>query len=162
MGSMTKFETFEKVKDQIGFCGIWCGSCVVGNGTLRELTRKYREIISVYGLAEWGPKNFDFEEFSKGLASIESMDLCPGCLKGGGRDECEMKACASAKKIDDCSACPEPTVCRHVEILEKMRSGALKAGLLVKTENVDANGLVEKWTAELKAKWPCRILFAGD
>ena len=33
----------ENVKDQIGYCGIWCGSCIVGNGALRELTRKYED-----------------------------------------------------------------------------------------------------------------------
>jgi hypothetical protein len=32
---------FENVKSQIGFCGIWCGSCLGGNGAVLELTRKY-------------------------------------------------------------------------------------------------------------------------
>ena len=43
-------ESFEDVKGQIGCCGIWCGSCVVGNGALRELTRRYEEIVENYGL----------------------------------------------------------------------------------------------------------------
>ncbi len=60
---------FENVKDQIGFCGIWCGSCVVGNGALRELTKRYEQVIQAYGLQEWGPKDFDFKEFKKALSS---------------------------------------------------------------------------------------------
>ncbi|KPJ61556.1 MAG: hypothetical protein AMJ46_00065 [Latescibacteria bacterium DG_63] len=159
METRRRTKAFEDVQDQIGFCGIWCGSCAVANGTLRELTQKYEEIIGAYGLSNWGPKDFDFAELSKGLVSIGSMDLCPGCLKGGGRDECEMKGCAIGKGIDDCSACPEPDACEHVELLERMRSGALDVGLYVKTESADNRQLIQKWTDELKVRWPCRILF---
>ncbi len=152
-------QAFENVREQIGFCGIWCGSCVVGNGTLRELTERYQEIIGAYGLEQWAPKDFDHEEFRKGLTSILSIALCPGCLKGGGRDNCEMKTCASNRNIDGCSECHEPATCKHVETLQKMRSGALAAGLFVGTENSDRQQLIEKWTAELKRQWPCCILF---
>jgi len=152
-------EAFENVKNQIGFCGIWCGSCVVGNGTLRELTKKYETIIKNYDLEGWAPKDFDFKEFAKGLMSIQTMPLCPGCLKGGGRDNCEMKACASNKSINDCSECDQLEACKNLKILQKMRTGAQNAGLSVKTENADSQELIEKWTAELKSKWPCCILF---
>ena len=143
---------FENVKNQIGFCGIWCGSCVVGNGALRELTKRYEEIIERYGLEEWAPKDFDFEEFRKGLASIQSLPLCRGCLKGDGRQNCEMRACASNKNITDCTECDQQTACENLETLQKMRTGASHAGLFVKTENVDRQELIEKWTAELKNK----------
>ena len=152
-------EAFENVKGQIGFCGIWCGSCVVGNGTLRELTKRYEKIIRDHGLEGWGAGGFDFKEFGKGLASIGNLPLCPGCRKGGGRDNCEMKACVSDKGIDDCSQCAQPEACGHRGTLEMMRSGALRAGLMVKTEDVDRRELLERWAAELKGKWPCSILF---
>ena len=154
-----KAESFENVKNQIGFCGIWCGSCVVGNGALRELTKRYEDMVKRYGLEEWAPKDFDFKEFMKGLGSIQAIPLCQGCLKGGGRTDCEMRACASNKKINDCSQCNQPTKCKNSEILQHMRSGALDAGLMVKTENVDRQKLIEKWTAELKNKWSSYILF---
>jgi hypothetical protein len=153
---------FENVKNQIGFCGIWCGSCIVGNGALSELTKRYEEIIKGYGLEEWGPKDFDFKEFMKGLASIQSTPLCPGCLKGGGNPNCEIRNCASNKNINDCNECDQPTTCQNVEALQKMRTGALSAGLLVKTGNVDRQKLMEKWTAELKSKWPSCILFLRE
>lgn len=152
---------FENVKDQIGSCGIWCGSCVAGNGVLRELTKRYEKIITDYGLKDWVPKDFDFGEFSKGLASIEGMPLCPGCHKGGGRDDCDMRACAADRKKEDCSACQE-SECKHAELLQKMRSGALDAGLFVKTEDTDKAKLIEKWTNELKSKWPCSTLFQNE
>ena len=155
-------KAFENVRGQIGFCGIWCGSCAVGNGTLRELTERYEEIIEAYGLEGWAPEDLDYREFLKGLASIRGMPLCPGCLEGGGRDNCEIKACALDKNIDDCSECRESATCKYVEILQKMRSGALAAGLFVKTEEVDRGQLIERWSIELKSRWPCCILFMND
>lgn len=150
---------FVRVKDQIGFCGIWCGSCIVGNGTLSELTKRYDELITAYDLKDWAPKDFDFKEFKKGLESIQGIPSCPGCLKGGGRDDCEMRSCASGKNISDCSECVESDSCKHTEILQRMRTGALKAGLFVKTEKADDKNLIEKWSAELPGKWPCCVLF---
>ena len=69
-------KAFENVRDQIGVCGIWCGSCIVGNGALRELTRRYKELITAYSLEEWGPRDFDFEELLKGLESIREHASC--------------------------------------------------------------------------------------
>ena len=157
-----KVKPFENVKNQIGFCGIWCGSCIVGNGTLRELTKRYEEIIKGYGLEEWAPEDFDFKEFMKGLASIQTIPLCQGCLKDGGRENCEMRACALNKNIADCSECDQTTMCKNLETLQKMRTGARRAGLLVKTKSIDRQELIEKWTAELKSKWPSCILFLRD
>jgi len=156
-----KGNSFENVKNQIGFCGIWCGSCVAGNGILRELTKRYEEIIKRYGLEEWAPRDFDFKEFVKGFTSIQTMPSCQGCLKGDDRSNCEMRACASSKKINDCSQCDQPTACKNLETLKKMRTGALQAGLLVKTEDVDRQGLIEKWINELKSKWPHCILLCN-
>jgi len=157
-----KVKSFENVKNQIGFCGIWCGSCVVGNGALRELTKRYEEIIRNYGLEKWAPKDFDFKEFKKGLASIQAIPLCQGCLKGDGKPNCEIRNCASNKNITDCSQCDQPMACKNSEILQKMRTGARHAGLFVKTENVDRRELVGKWTSELKRKWSHYILFIPD
>ncbi|MGB2768918.1 MAG: DUF3795 domain-containing protein [Candidatus Zixiibacteriota bacterium] len=157
-----KAESFENVKDQIGFCGVWCGSCVAGNGVLRELTRRYEDIIERYDLKEWGPKEFDFKEFMKGLRSIQEMPLWAGCLKGDGRPNWEMRACASCKRINDCSQCDQPSDCKNSEALQKMREGARDAGLLVKTEDVDRRRLIIKWTRELKNIWPHSILFMPD
>lgn len=157
-----KVDHFENVKDQVGVCGIWCGSCVVGNGVLRELTQRYEELVKSYGLKEWGPKDFDFGQFMKGFSSIQGMPLCQGCLKGDGKPNCEFRACASSKGIEDCTECDQPGGCSHSEALQKMREGALRAGLMVQTEKGDRQNLIDKWTAELKGKWPHAILFMSD
>jgi hypothetical protein len=155
-------KAFENVRDQIGTCGIWCGSCIVGNGSLRELTRKYRGLITIYSLDEWGPKDVNYGELLRALESIESMPSCSGCLKGGGRDHCEMRSCAESKRITGCSACRETAACKHLEVLQHMRSGAIKAGLFVTTEDLNKQHLIENWTSKLKASWPASALFASD
>lgn len=154
-----KAEPFENVRNQIGFCGIWCGSCAVGNGVLRELTRRYEQIIQRYGLKEWAHEDFDFEEFTKGLASIGAMPLCRGCLKGDGTPNCGIRACALEENLSSCSECDKLTECKNSEMLQKMRIGARQAGLFLKIGNVNRQELTEKWTADLKGRWPCCILF---
>ncbi len=80
-------------------------------------------------------------------------------MKGDGRPDCEIRACASNKNLNDCSECEQPAVCENSEILNHMRSGARGAGLFVKTENIDWQELIGKWIGELKGKWPYCILF---
>jgi hypothetical protein len=154
-----KLKAFENVKNQIGYCGIWCGSCVVANGILKELTKKYEEIIKGYGLKKWAPQDFDFKEFEKGLFSIQNIALCPGCLKGGGRENCEIRACATEKNISECIECQQPGECKNLELLNKMRTGSRQAGLMVKTEKSGREKLIEKWMDEIKNKFPYFILF---
>jgi len=43
-------DSFKNVKNQIGFCGIWCGSCAAGNGAIVELARRFDEIVKKYEL----------------------------------------------------------------------------------------------------------------
>jgi hypothetical protein len=155
-------ESFEDVKGQIGCCGIWCGSCVVGNGALRELTRRYEEIVENYGLEGWAPDDLDYKEFSRGLSSIQSMPPCQGCLKGGGNPDCQMRVCAVSRGLTDCNVCDQPEACENRERLEGMRTGALGAGLMVKTGKGDGREVIEAWTEELKGKWPSSILFDGE
>jgi hypothetical protein len=159
MNMKLKIKVFENVQDQIGYCGIWCGSCIVGNGTLKELTKRYKGIIKDYDLPKWGPRDIDYSIFLKGFESMQNITLCSGCLKGGGRDNCEIRSCSSQKKYKGCHECFEQLSCKHSKILSHMRSGALKAGLFIKTEKVTNQRIIKNWTAKLKQQWPCLILF---
>jgi len=147
---------FQSVKDQVGFCGIWCGSCPAGNGAMIELTRKYEELVKKYNLEKWVPKGFDFKEFAKGLACIQTMPLCSGCRKGGGGPSCKVRICALGKGLADCSLCDQLIECRNFEQLEA-GNPKIKTDLM-KIRNVDREKLVERWTSELQTKWPHCIL----
>jgi len=147
---------FRDVKDQIGFCGIWCGSCVAGNGAIIELTKRYEEIVKNYNLAKWTPKGFDFREFAKGLALIQTMPLCSGCKKGGGPATCRIRICALGKGVTDCSQCGQLMECANFEQLEKSHP-KLKDDLM-KIKNRERKEVIEKWMSELKTIWPHCIL----
>jgi len=155
-----KTAAFENVKDQMGYCGIWCGSCVVGNGALTELTRQYKYLVKAYGLDHWAPGDVDWNAFYRSLDSVAAVQVCVGCRKGGGRDDCEMRACATSKGLEECVACGDDRTCKHAGILEHMRSGAAAVGLFVKEDAADRRSLIDKWTGELRKRWPCCVLFA--
>ena len=149
---------FKNVKNQIGFCGIWCGSCLGGNGAVQELTGKYEQIVkqSQHVLEKWAPKEFDYNATMKGLACIQAMQLCPGCRKGGGDPACKVRICASKRNIANCSECNELMKCRNFEELEKGHPEIKRE--LTKIKNADQNEVIEKWMSKLKTKWPHCIL----
>jgi len=152
-------EGFENVKGQIGFCGIWCGSCLGGNGAVQELTRKYEQTIkrSQYALERWCPNEFSFNEFMNSLACVEAMSLCPGCKKGGGNPACEIRTCASKRNMINCSQCNELSGCKRIDSM-KQNYPRMKDDLR-RIRDVDQKELIPKWTSELKDKWPhCTLL----
>ncbi|MBM4236976.1 MAG: DUF3795 domain-containing protein [Euryarchaeota archaeon] len=153
---------FENVKRQVGYCGIWCGSCVVGNGALRETTIRYERMVKDHGIGEWGPREVDYDVFFRGLTSIGSIPTCSGCRKGGGRTDCEIRACAVEKGIDECSQCGETSTCRNLKLLRYMREGAEKAGLMVTSGGGDRGRLIEIWTDDLCRRWPFFVLFLDE
>lgn len=159
--SNDKARAYANVRPQIGYCGIWCGSCAVGNGALQELAGRLESILKAYGVGKWAPPTFDYEEFSKGLAAIRQLRLCPGCLNAGGRENCPMRACAKAQGLDDCTSCDDASNCRHREVLEHMRTGARAAGLFVKNSEEDREAFLASAEAEIKSRWPSSILFSG-
>ena len=152
-------QAFENVQGQMGYCGIWCGSCIIGNGALRELTKKYERLMRAYGLYHWGPEELDFGRLIEGLEAIQRIPLCPGCLRGGGREGCALRNCAVQNGLASCNQCRAMAACEHIELLQHMRSGALQARLFVNTEDVDREQLMARWAADLQAQWPCCILF---
>jgi hypothetical protein len=151
--------SYDAVKGQIGCCGIWCGSCVVGNGALAELTRRYARLVELYGLSEWGPPEVQPREFARALHAVRSMAPCRGCRLGGGRDDCELRACATAKRVADCTECDAQATCPHEELLAQMRAGAREAGLFVRTRGAGRARALAAWQARLPALWPHTVLF---
>lgn len=147
---------FENVREQIGFCGIWCGSCPAGNGAILELTRRYEEIVKKYNLEKWAPKEFDFKEFMKGLTCIQATSLCPGCRNGGGNPMCKIRICALEKGVFNCSQCNQLVSCSNFEQLER-ENPKIKENLQ-KIKNMGQKETIEHWFNELKVKWPHCIL----
>ena len=155
-------DAYENVQDQIGGCGIWCGSCAVGNGSLRELTSRYRGLLDAHGVGHWAPEEMDYQAFADGLGTIYDIASCPGCRQGGGRDDCPLRVCSVERNVADCSECSDIGNCAHDELLQSMRSGARKAGLFVRDPGEAKPDVLLSWKEELPATWPSLILFLED
>ena len=154
-------EPFENVKNQIGFCGIWCGSCMGGNGAIQELAKRFETISKkLPQMEKWIPKDFDFKEFMKGLTYIQAVSSCPGCRKGGGPPLCGIRICALEKVMADCSQCDQLIGCKNFEQLEK-DNPKMKEDLM-EIKNKNRSELIEKWMSELKNKWPHCILVCAS
>lgn len=154
-----KNKAYDNVKCQIGRCGIYCGSCVVGNGTIRELAKLFEETYKAYGVNHWGPKDYDIDNFLNGLVSIASLPVCPGCLKGGGKDDCELRACVTKKGLEHCTECTLFMKCEHSKLLGHMHTGSLAARMFVLKKGDDPRLMLKKWRKDIKETWPCCILF---
>jgi len=157
-------KAFENVENQIGYCGIWCGSCIVGNGALKELTKRYAFVLEGYGINGWGAEEagFDGRELMKSLEGVQRIPVCRGCLKGGGAKGCKIRACATSRKIADCTECSEFMKCGNREALNNVRTGALKVGMTAKTEKDTAGRkqLIKKWKAEISERFPSFVVFS--
>jgi hypothetical protein len=147
---------FENVRDQMGPCGLWCGSCAYGNGTISGTAAALGKLIKDYGIEEWGPSGIDYAGLHKGLSSVSAIRPCQGCLKGGGRTGCEMRACASKSGLAECAACREVGKCEHTAILKHMRNGALKVGMVVKEEVGSRQKFIKGAEAGMRLSYPAQ------
>lgn len=152
-------EAFDRVRDQVAACGIWCGSCAAGNGVLSDLAARYAQLLKDYGITEWGPKEIDYETFFQNLESLKEVDGCPGCQRGGGFEGCPMKPCAAERKLPECLACDEYGTCERSEAVEKVRKGAIAAKMVVKTVPGDASEQIDRWVNSLQGTWPNGVMF---
>ena len=115
-------EAFNTVKDQVGPCGITCGTCVLGNGTIAETAEKTKSYIAGYGIKEWAPlvssgAEIDWAETEKTLEWMTKYANCQGCEKGGGPPDCTIRSCANEKGIQLCSRCSELDGCKKFDWL---------------------------------------------
>jgi hypothetical protein len=116
-------EAYNKVKNQLGPCGITCGSCVLGNGTIADTATKTKEFINGYGIKEWAPlvpggKELNWQETEKTLDWLTQYALCNGCEQGGGPPDCTIRTCANEKNHSVCNQCDELEKCEKFDWLK--------------------------------------------
>ena len=150
---------YENVKGQIGGCGIWCGSCALGNGSLLALTDCLRDTLDGHGFEHWAPDGMDYPDFVRGLAAVRGVASCTGCRKGGGRDDCALRVCSEAKGLTSCADCTDLRACSHQELLDQMRAGARAAGLRVLDPSDDIERTLSDWQAWLPTSRPAALIF---
>jgi hypothetical protein len=117
-------ETPFNVKTQIGHCGIKCGTCFLGNGSVANSAKKTLENINMIGIEEWAslvPEGSDlnWKDTKKVLDWMTKYAYCEGCEKGGGPPNCSIRICAKEREISLCNNCRELDDCRKFDWLGK-------------------------------------------
>jgi hypothetical protein len=103
-------------KNLMTYCGVYGGTCAYyrRHAALRKTASQLTELVDALGFKYWMPervKDFNYEEFHKGLAffsDTESWIFCKKCCKDGcGRPDCPMRNCCRERGLDICFDCEE-------------------------------------------------------
>lgn len=104
------------VENQVGPCGITCGTCLLGNGSVASSVKTTLDYIKMFGIKEWAPLvpeggNLNWEETERTLNWMIKYAYCAGCEEGGGPPDCAIRLCAYEKGYDLCNTCSELDEC---------------------------------------------------
>jgi hypothetical protein len=110
------------VENQVGPCGITCGTCFLGNGSVANSAKITIDYINMIGIKEWAPmvpggKDLNWEETEKTLNWMTKYAFCAGCEESGGPPDCAIRSCAKAKDYDLCYMCDELDSCTKFDWL---------------------------------------------
>lgn len=132
-------EAFERVKNQIGPCGITCATCELGNGNVAETAMKLKQNLQTFEVSLWAPQvpdgsDINFDQLNKSLDWIYNYTRCLGCEQGGGPPDCPIRSCAKKRGYELCSQCPDLEGCTKFDWLKdyapqlknKLREGKTK------------------------------------
>jgi len=124
---------YAAVKDQVGPCGIQCGLCPLGNGTVGETAGNLSGFLRMYDVASWagempGGADIDFKRFDENLKWVRQWLTCPGCLRGGGSPQCPIRLCSKEKGHPSCGSCSDLESCGKFDWLGE-KGKMLKSGL---------------------------------
>ncbi|MFB0543329.1 MAG: DUF3795 domain-containing protein [Candidatus Bathyarchaeia archaeon] len=109
-------EAFERVKDQMGPCGITCVTCKGGNGIIAGAAKKLQGLLQESGIPSIAPtlpggSEIDFDNLERALTWVQTYTLCPGCEQGGGPPDCAIRICSKERGYVLCSECPDLEGC---------------------------------------------------
>ena len=121
-----------KTEDLITYCGVYGGTCGRWHGftQFRRLAALLAEVVDGHGFHHWMPqsvKEFDYEQFRKGLDFFSSDDtwlVCRKCCRGGEGPQCRIRSCCQERGVDlcfDCADFPCDTVRGNSALIERSK-----------------------------------------
>ncbi len=122
-----------RLRNQVAPCGITCGTCVLGNGTITGAAEKMITYINDYGIKDWAPNlpegsEINWDDTQKTMEWLILNASCSGCEAGGGPPDCAIRICSGEKEITLCNMCEELEDCTKFDWLGDY-SEVLKAKL---------------------------------
>ncbi len=134
------------------YCGLYCGDCSFGLGTIPNMARDLRKALRdarFDRIAEVIP----FPEFKKYDDCYEVLGAmvklrCKGCRGGFRSSFCDIAKCAQKNGYEGCWKCGDFAVCGKLESLETVHGDAhLKNLRAIKKSGVDA------WAESGRRRW---------
>lgn len=109
-------------RNEIGYCGIHCDTCILGKGVAQKHAKKVLKEMDEIDLDSWQesmPKKdpFNYDDLKKGLKWLTTMD-CKGCHAGGGDSDCKFRLCGKEKGVKNCGGCSE-LPCAYMKKVKK-------------------------------------------
>jgi hypothetical protein len=126
-------ELKNNLTNQIGPCGIICGTCILGNGSVSKNAKTTFDYINMIGIKDWAPmipggRDLNWEETEKTLKWMTKYAFCAGCEQGGGPPDCEIRSCAKSRSFEVCNNCEKLEDCSKFDWLGEI-STSLKQKL---------------------------------
>jgi len=144
------------IEDQAGPCGIVCGSCPLGSGTVAETAGQTKRNITDFQIPSWSPfvpggEAIDWAEVDRALTWMETYSRCAGCENGGGPPECTIRICTQEKGYDLCSSCEELEDCTRFDWLGEH-------GQQIKERLLECSGLSKgEYIKRMKPQMPWQV-----
>jgi len=98
-------------KELIAYCGLYCGTCAIKDGRIRDTAKSLRSFLLAYEFPKWAPTLAELVPAVKGWAEFEEVlewlttTDCRGCKAGGGNPNCAIRICAKGKGLAGCWEC---------------------------------------------------------
>jgi len=125
------------------YCGLYCGDCSFGQGTIPDLARDLRKELRDTRFSELAdvipfPEFKNYQQCYDVLGAMVKL-RCKGC-RGGSRSKfCNIAKCAIKKEYAGCWECEDFSSCEKLEFLVPVHGDAhLKNLRAIKTSGVDA------------------------
>jgi len=125
------------------YCGLYCGDCAFGTGTIPDLARDLRKELRANRFAEVAAV-IPFPEFKKYDDCYEVLGAmvklrCKGCRGGSRSGFCHIAKCVQGRELEGCWECGEFAGCKKLEFLESVHGDAhIKNLRAIKKSGVDA------------------------
>lgn len=117
-------EALNRIENQVGPCGMLCGACPLGSGTVAESASRTRKHIADCQIPMWAPfvpggEAIDWTTVDRGLDWMQRYARCAGCQNGGGPLDCAIRICALERGYGLCSSCGDLDGCNRFEWLKE-------------------------------------------
>jgi hypothetical protein len=144
----------------IGYCGLYCGNCILRIGNVADLSRQLLEKFHEIKFEKWAK---GLASLSKELKAFENYESCyevleawqemrceKVCKEGGGGASCKIRICCQKKNIEGCWECEQFEDCKTLAWLKPV-NGEVNINNIRK---IRSEG-IEKFIEEMSRKEFC-------